>query len=139
MLEDVQQNFKTSNEDTIAETLENLLDQEYILDKDGLFRNDQDCISQMKGKSRDMMPNEHFGHINKIPSRQIKLILKEVLHDVRKHKYFQNETSGFSTRWRVHYMDGKIGTMCYGRINPIETECDNSKVESTTAEELFFQ
>lgn len=139
MLEDVQQNFKTSNEDTIAETLENLLDQEYILDKDGLFRNDQDCISQMKGKSRDMLPNEHFGHINKIPSRQIKLILKEVLHDVRKHKYFQNETSGFSTRWRVHYMDGKIGTMCYGRINPIETECDNNKVDSTTSEELFFQ
>ena len=120
MLEDVQQQFKTSNEDTIAETLENYLNKKYILNGDGQFADDQDCINQMKGKTRDINADEHYGNINIIPSRQVKLILKEVLHDVRKHKYFENETSGFSKRWIVNkYEAGSFGTMCYKRVNPI--------------------
>ena len=136
MLEKVQQQFKTSNEDTIAESLENLLDQEYILDKDGMFKNDQDCINQMKGKTRDMQGNEHYGHINVIPARQIKLILKEVLHDVRKHKYFENETSGFGKRWYVNIFENKIGTRVYKRVNTI---VDNVEVnEEHQPEEGFI-
>lgn len=120
MLEEVQQQFRTSNEDNVAETLENLLNQEYILDKDGMFKSDRDCVDQMKGKTRDMQYGEHFGHINIIFSRQVKMILKEVIHDVRKHKYFENETSGFNKRWEVNKFNKKFKTNVYRRKDFIE-------------------
>lgn len=136
MLEEVQQQFRTSNEDNVAETLENLLNQEYILDENGLFKSDRDCIDQMKGKTRDMRSNEHIGHINIIPSRQIKLILKEVMHDVRKHNYFENETSGFGKRWNINVQDVKINSKVYKRVEFIRDE--EKEVESMTPEDVLF-
>lgn len=131
MLEEVQKQFKTSNEDTIAESLENMLNGKYVLDENGFFKDDRDCVNQMKGKPRDMMSNEHIGHINVIPSRQIKLILKEILHDVRKHKYFENETSGFYNRWEINVFDNKIGTRVYKRKTFMVDEIVSQNVEDT--------
>lgn len=123
-----QKQFKTSKDENIAEMLEEVLDRYYYLDADGQFRDDADMIMQMKNRDmRPIAPNEHIGRINIIPSRQIRIILKEIIHDVRKHDYFKYELQG---KWQVNIQDRKLNTKVYKRL--VEDNSAEDQVEQYT-------
>lgn len=132
-----QKQFKTSKDENIAEMLEEVLDRYYFLDENGQFKDDADMILQMKNRDmRTITPDEHIGKINAIPSRQIRIILKEIIHDVRKHDYFKYE---LQDKWLVNVQDHKLNTKVYRRINPIlsqdeiQMQRDNELVEKLTS------
>ena len=129
-----QKQFKTSKDENIAEMLEEVLDRYYYLDGNGQFRDDADMILQMKNRDmRVIAPNEHIGRINVIPSRQIRIILKEIIHDVRKHDYFKYELQG---KWHVNIQDSKLNTKVYKRV--VEDNSAEDQVEEYIKTENLY-
>ena len=112
-LEVLQQQFKNSNEDHVGDMLTEILNRDYILNEDGMFIDNDDCINQVMHKDRNLKPGEHVGKIKIIKSSYIKNILKRVIGENRTHKYIYHL---LKSSWRCHYCDNKIGTYCYKRL-----------------------
>ena len=115
MLEELQQNFKISNEDNVAEILKEILEREYWLNANGQFDDANDMLRQINGADIGQFGMKTRQKINKIPSSFVKIIMKNVIKDVRKHDYFKYT---LQKEWEVNVQDSELNTKVYRRWTP---------------------
>lgn len=126
-LTDIQRKFKTGNEDGLWEELDEILNRTYQLDENGQFEDANDVINQIRtgkyvGDYGDKI-KKYAQKINKIPSKYIKIILKNYIKDVRKHEYFEY----WLKDWEVNVCDISLGTRVYKRKEPIYLDIQNNE------------
>lgn len=104
-----QNEFKTYHEDEKFDFLNDILNKEYCVEVDGIFKSSDEFIDAALGRS--VYYNKNKAKINVIPASWIKMLMKKIGYSNSKHKYLLN---GLDGEW-IMVQHKAYNTKCYVR------------------------